>query len=391
MDVARRDEHVEVRPLGDADRLDGPLRVAVAAAGERRDRHALRLAGDPLDGLEVAGRGGREAGLDDVDLEPDELAGDLELLGRGQPGAGRLLAVAQGRVEDPDAEPGGHRADSATRRGSLAAAWAWPAWTTTGSRNAIWPRSSAPTRSIRWSWSCCAQPLELGPAGVVLGDPARGERAVLDLREDLLHRRADVVVDDPRAADVVAELGRVADAEAHEVEAAAVHQVDDELELVHRLEVGQLGLVAGLDERLEGHLDQRRRPAAQDRLLAEQVGLGLLGEGRLEDAGAGAAERPGVGQDAGAGRSRSRRAGRRTGRARRRRPGRRSGRGGRGPSGATIPTSMPAGGSIRSKWMLKPWANISSWPGRRFGRDLGVVDRLLGGVRDEDHDRRRRP
>ena len=122
-----------------------------------------------------------------------------------------------------------------------------------------------------------------------------------------LHGLADVVVDDPRAADVVAVLGGVADAEAHEVQAAAVHQVDDELELVHRLEVRELRLVAGLDERLERHLDQRRGPAAQHGLLAEQVRLGLLGERRLEDAGPGRADRPGVGERPvarGAGRSR---------------------------------------------------------------------------------------
>ena len=52
------------------------------------------------DGLEVAGRGDREAGLDDVDAEARELVGDLELLGRVQRDAGRLLAVAQRRVED---------------------------------------------------------------------------------------------------------------------------------------------------------------------------------------------------------------------------------------------------------------------------------------------------
>ena len=104
--------------------------------------------------------------------------------------------------------------------------------------------------------------------------------------------------------DVVAVLGGVADAEAHEVEPAAVHEVDDELELVHRLEVRELRLVAGLDERLEGGLDQRRDAAAQERLLAEQVGLGLLLERRLEDARARGAEAAGVGQDAGAGRAR---------------------------------------------------------------------------------------
>ena len=63
----------------------------------------LDLPGDRLDGLEVAGRGDREPGLDDVDAEARELMGDLELLGRVQRDAGRLLAVAQGRVEDQDA------------------------------------------------------------------------------------------------------------------------------------------------------------------------------------------------------------------------------------------------------------------------------------------------
>ena len=104
MDVARGDEHMEMRPVGDLDRLDRPLRVAVAAASEGRDRDVLRrLLGDAADRLEVAGRGGRKAGLDDIDLEARQLAGDLELLGRGQPRARCLLAVAQGRVEDPDA------------------------------------------------------------------------------------------------------------------------------------------------------------------------------------------------------------------------------------------------------------------------------------------------
>ena len=92
--------------------------------------------------------------------------------------------------------------------------------------------------------------------------------------------------------------------EAHEVQPAAVHEIDDQLELVHRLEVRELGLVAGFDERLEGRLDERRHPAAQQGLLAEQVRLGLLGEGRLEHAGARVAQAPRVGEDALASRAR---------------------------------------------------------------------------------------
>src|ERR671934_283830 len=59
-------------------------------------------------------------------------------------------------------------------------------------------------------------------------------------------------------------------------EAALIEEVDDELHLVHALEVGDLGLVAGLDERFERGLDQVRDAAAERRLLAEQIGLRLL-------------------------------------------------------------------------------------------------------------------
>ena len=309
VDVAGGDEDVQVRPLGDADGLHGALRIAVAAASQGRHGHAAGLPRDAVHGVPVARRGGREAGLDDVDVEADQLARDLDLLLGRQRRTRRLLPVAQGRVEDTDAPAltdasgrrGAHEAPAAGRR--PAEAWAWPAVTSTGSSHAICERSAAPTCSIWWSRSCARSRSKVGPAGAVLGDPAVGEAAVLDLRQDLPHRGADVVVDDARAGHVVAVLGRVADAEAHEVEAAAVQQVDDQLQLVQRLEVGQLGLVAGLDERLEGHLDERRDAAAQHRLLAEEVRLGLLGEGRLEDAGARGADAVGVGQDARAGRA----------------------------------------------------------------------------------------
>ena len=88
---------------------------------------------------------------------------------------------------------------------------------------------------------------------------------------------------------------------AHVLEAAAVHEVDDELELVEDLEVGEFGLVAGLGEDLEACLDEGGGAAAEDGLLAEEVGLGLFGEGGFEDAGAGAADALGVGEGEGEG------------------------------------------------------------------------------------------
>ncbi len=55
---------------------------------------------------------------------------------------------------------------------------------------------------------------------------------------------------------------------------------------MQHLEVGDLRLVARLGEHLEAVLDQLRGTAAQHGLLAEQVGLGLLGERGLDTAGA---------------------------------------------------------------------------------------------------------
>ena len=80
--------------------LDGPRQAG--------DARSLDLAGDRLDRLEVVRRGDREAGLDDVDAQLGELAGDLELLGPVQGRARRLFAVAQRRIEDVDVAVLGH-------------------------------------------------------------------------------------------------------------------------------------------------------------------------------------------------------------------------------------------------------------------------------------------
>ena len=58
---------------------------------------------DFLHGLKIAVGGGRETGFDDVDAHFVQQFGDLELFFQGHRGAGRLLAVAQGGVENDNA------------------------------------------------------------------------------------------------------------------------------------------------------------------------------------------------------------------------------------------------------------------------------------------------
>ena len=74
-----------------------------AARDEPADHRVLGALGDLVDGGEIALRGDRKAGLDDVDAHVVEQLGDLELLLVRHGGAGALLAVAQRGVEDEDA------------------------------------------------------------------------------------------------------------------------------------------------------------------------------------------------------------------------------------------------------------------------------------------------
>jgi hypothetical protein len=56
--------------------------------------------GDALHGVEVAWAGEGKTGLDDVHPQAGQLLGDRQLLLQVEAGARRLLAVAQGGVED---------------------------------------------------------------------------------------------------------------------------------------------------------------------------------------------------------------------------------------------------------------------------------------------------
>jgi len=87
---------VDVLPVAPREAADDG-HVAVLPEGRVPD-----LDGDGAHGVQVVGGGCREAGLDDVDAEAGELAGDDELLGAGHGGARGLLPVAERGVEDAD-------------------------------------------------------------------------------------------------------------------------------------------------------------------------------------------------------------------------------------------------------------------------------------------------
>jgi hypothetical protein len=80
VDVGRRHERVDPRPRAVLDGLPRPVDVRRVGPGQAGDDRSLDLAGDALHGLEVTGRGDREAGLDDVDAQARERLGDLQLL-----------------------------------------------------------------------------------------------------------------------------------------------------------------------------------------------------------------------------------------------------------------------------------------------------------------------
>src|SRR3954451_11386532 len=131
---------------------------------------------------------------------------------------------------------------------------------------------------------------------VHLRDPVARKRAVADAAEYRAHVLAHVLVDDVRADRVRAVLGGVGDRVVHPLDATLPDQVDDQLQLVQALVVRDLGLVAGLDERLEAEPNQLRHAAAENGLLAEEIGFRLLRERRCDHAGPRRADAGAVGE-----------------------------------------------------------------------------------------------
>src|SRR5580704_12153971 len=112
---------------------------------------------------------------------------------------------------------------------------------------------------------------ELVAAGFVFLHPLLSEIAGLDFFEDLLHLGASLIVDDARAARIIAILGRVGHGIAHVAETAFIDEIDDELQFMQALEIGDLGGIASFYESLETGADQLGRSTAEYGLLAEQI------------------------------------------------------------------------------------------------------------------------
>ncbi len=106
-------EGVDARAVGALDRLPGGVDVVVVGAGQAGDHRRRRGPAKLVDArltahglsdlahrVQVARRGGREAGLDDVHTQAGQLAGDLQLLLDVQRRARRLLPIAQGGIKD---------------------------------------------------------------------------------------------------------------------------------------------------------------------------------------------------------------------------------------------------------------------------------------------------
>jgi hypothetical protein len=103
VDGAGGDEGVNARALGFLQGLGRALDVAGVAAGEGGDRHLAVFAADGVDSVEVALGCHGKSGFHHVHVELNQLARQSHLLGNVHAAAARLLAVAQGGVEDVNA------------------------------------------------------------------------------------------------------------------------------------------------------------------------------------------------------------------------------------------------------------------------------------------------
>src|ERR1035437_9005566 len=100
MQVGGGQKNVQARGGRRFESFDRCVDVVFSCAGESSDGNSAYFLGDLADGLEVAARGDRETGFNDIDAENGKLPREADLLGRVHGKTRRLLAVAKRSVED---------------------------------------------------------------------------------------------------------------------------------------------------------------------------------------------------------------------------------------------------------------------------------------------------
>src|SRR5580704_18721454 len=110
MDIGGSEKDVNTRAGSILQGFPGALDVRAAGAGQSRDDGSSNDTRDGLDRSEISLGGDRESGFDYVDTEAVELMRQPQLLLMVHTAAGRLFSVAQGGVENGDANMlrGGH-------------------------------------------------------------------------------------------------------------------------------------------------------------------------------------------------------------------------------------------------------------------------------------------
>jgi len=141
-----------------------------------------------------------------------------------------------------------------------------------------------------------AQLGEMRTAAFVFVDPFLGEFAGLDVLQNLLHRLAHLGSDHSFAPRQVTVFRRVADRITHVGQAAFVNQVDDQLDFMDAFKISHLRRITRVDQSIVTGLDQRAKPAAQNRLLAKQIGFRFIFKRRFDNRGASTTDGAGVSQ-----------------------------------------------------------------------------------------------
>src|SRR5215813_8761861 len=137
---------------------------------------------------------------------------------------------------------------------------------------------------------------EVRAASFVFGNPFLCEAAVANFCEKLLHFVASLLCDDARAGGVIAMLGGVTDGITHVAEAAAIDEINDQLQFVEAFEIGDFRLIAGVRECFETCFNELTHAAAKNCLLPKKVCFCFFGEGRFKNARARATDGACVGK-----------------------------------------------------------------------------------------------